>query len=179
MPVTNKPTNIIYSPFIRYSGTSAYNNMIDNPREYSEEYIISASITEKFKLTPKKQSVIASVHNSFVGHFGLVRTLKRLQEIGEKWEFQRQHVRHFIDRCPCCQRMPINLCTSFYYIDVYSNKCLIINFVGPFSDGGYILVIVCTVTRWIVLYHTLDATDRKSTRLNSSHSIASRMPSSA
>ena len=49
-------------------------------------------------------------------------------------------------------------CTSLHNIDVYTNKCLIINFVGPFSDGGYILVIVCTVTRWIVLYHTLDAT---------------------
>ena len=37
-------------------------------------------------------------------------------------------------------------------------ECLNINFVGPFPDGGYILVIVCTFTRWIVLYHTLDAT---------------------
>ena len=81
------------------------NNMIDNPREYSEEYIISASIIEKFKLTPNQQRVIASVHNTFVGHFGLERTLKRLKEIDEIWEFQRQHVRHFIDRCPCCQKM--------------------------------------------------------------------------
>ena len=81
------------------------NNMIDNPREYSEEYIISASITEKFKLTPNQQRVITIVHNSFIGHFGLERTLKRLKEIGETWEFQRQHVRHFIDRCACCQKM--------------------------------------------------------------------------
>ena len=81
------------------------NNMIDNPREYSKEYIISASIIVNFKLTPNQQRVITSVHNSFVGHFGLERTLKRLKEIGETWEFQRQHVRHFIDRCPCCQKM--------------------------------------------------------------------------
>ena len=78
------------------------NNMIDNPREYSEEYIISASMIEKFELTPNQQRVIASVHNSFVGHFGLEHTLKRLKEIDETWEFQRQHVRHFLDRCPCC-----------------------------------------------------------------------------
>ena len=57
--------------------------MIDNPTEYSEEYNISASIIEKFKLTPNQQRVIASVHNSFVGHFGLKRTLKCLKEIGE------------------------------------------------------------------------------------------------
>ena len=32
-----------------------------------------------------------------------------------------------------------------------------IDFVGPFPDGGYILVIVSTFTCWIELYHTLDA----------------------
>ena len=37
-------------------------------------------------------------------------------------------------------------------------ECLNIDFVGPFPDGGCILVIVCTFTRWIELYHTLDAT---------------------
>ena len=26
MPLTYKPTNVVNSPFIRYSGTSAYNN---------------------------------------------------------------------------------------------------------------------------------------------------------
>ena len=57
------------------------NNMIDNPREYSEKYFISAFITEKFKVTPNQQRVIASVHNSFVGHFGLERTLKRLKKL--------------------------------------------------------------------------------------------------
>ena len=39
-----------------------------------------------------------------------------------------------------------------------SIECLNIDFVGPFPDEGYILVIVCTFTRWIELYHTLDAT---------------------
>ena len=95
------------------------NNMIDNPREYPEEYIVSASVLEKLKLTRNQQSVIASVHNSFVGHFGLVRTLKRLQEIGEKWEFQRQHVRHFINRSLLSGDVYVANtypCTSFYYI---------------------------------------------------------------
>ena len=33
-----------------------------------------------------------------------------------------------------------------------------IDFVGPFPDGGYVLVIVFTFTCWIKLHHTLDAT---------------------
>ena len=37
-------------------------------------------------------------------------------------------------------------------------KCLKIDFIGPFPDQGYILVIVDTFTRWVKLYHTTDAT---------------------
>ena len=37
-------------------------------------------------------------------------------------------------------------------------ECLNIDFVGPFPDGGYILVIVCTFTRWVESYNTIDAT---------------------
>ena len=138
------------------------NNMIDNSREYCEENIISASIIENFKLTSYQQRVIASAHNSFVGHFGLERTLKRLKEIREIWEFQRQHVRHFIDRCPCCQKMSmlkIPIHADHFTTSTYTPmECLNIDFVGPFPDGGHILVIVCTFTRWIELYNTLDAT---------------------
>ena len=37
-------------------------------------------------------------------------------------------------------------------------ECLNIDFIGPFPDKGYILVIVCTFTRWVELYGTADAT---------------------
>ena len=37
-------------------------------------------------------------------------------------------------------------------------ECLNIDFLSPFSDKVYILVIVCTFTRWVELYLTTDAT---------------------
>ena len=37
-------------------------------------------------------------------------------------------------------------------------KCLNIDFLGPFSDKGYILVILCTFTRWVELHLTTDTT---------------------
>ena len=37
-------------------------------------------------------------------------------------------------------------------------ECSNIGYVSPFPDRGYILVIVCSFTSWIELYHTLDAT---------------------
>ena len=36
--------------------------------------------------------------------------------------------------------------------------CLNIDFICLFPDKGYILVIVCTFTRWVELYATIDAT---------------------
>ena len=37
-------------------------------------------------------------------------------------------------------------------------ECLNVDFIGPFPDGGHILVIVCTFTRWVELYATKDCT---------------------
>ena len=137
------------------------NNMIDFPQEYTPETIIAANIIEKFKLTREQHNAIGKLHNSKVGHFGLERTLKRLKDINNTWQFQRQHVRWFIDHCPCCQKMsmlktPIHahgFSTSTYT----PMECLNIDFIGPFPDGGYVLVINDTFTRWVELYHTKDA----------------------
>ena len=67
-----------------------------------------------------------------------------------------QHIRYFIDHCPCCQKMnmlkiPISAhdsTTSTYT----SMECLSIFFIGPFPDQGYILVIVDTSTRIVSYY---------------------------
>ena len=91
------------------------------------------------------------LHNTVAGHYGLKRTLKRVKDLKETWEYQQQHVRYLIDHCPCCQKMnmlkiPIHahdFTTSTYT----SMECLNIDFVGPFPDQGYILVIVDTFTR--------------------------------
>ena len=37
-------------------------------------------------------------------------------------------------------------------------ECLNIDYIGPFPDKGYILVLVCTFTRWVKFYLTPDAT---------------------
>ena len=81
------------------------NNMVDSPKEYTPEVILAANIITKFKVPSDKYSIISSVHNSSCGHYGLERTLLRLQKLKHKWQFQRQHVRYFIDHCPCCQKM--------------------------------------------------------------------------
>jgi RNase H-like domain found in reverse transcriptase/Integrase zinc binding domain len=120
------------------------NNMKDAPREFSKEVIFSAKIIEKFTLAKAQYRTISSLHNSNVGHFGLDRTLKRLKAIGQVWEFQRQRVRHFIDHCPCCQKMSllkIPIHAHGFTISTYTPmECLNIDFVAPFPDDGYVFV---------------------------------------
>ena len=139
-----------------------YNNMKNSPTEYSEPEIFHASIIDKFSLTDYQYKTIASLHNSHVGHFGLERTLKRLKDVGKTWVFQRQHVRYFIDNCPCCQKMSllkVPIHAHAFTTSTYTPmECLNIDFVGPFPDGGYIFVIIDTFTRWVELYHTPNAT---------------------
>ena len=138
------------------------NNMIDSPKEYSEEHLISASIIGKFKLSTTIYKKISKMHNSTVGHFGLERTLKRFKDSKDTWTFQRQHIRAFIDNCPCCQKMSmikIPIHAHHFTTSTYTPmECLNIDFIGPFPDGGHILVIVCTFTRWVELYVTKDCT---------------------
>ena len=81
------------------------NNMLDSPVEYNKSEVLTSMIIEKFKLSDYQYKTISALHNSTVGHFGLERTLKRLHDSNKRWEFQRQHVRWFIDHCPCCQKM--------------------------------------------------------------------------
>ena len=48
--------------------------------------------------------------------------------------------------------------------------CLNIDFIGPFPDKGYILVIVCIFTRWMDLHRTADATALSPTECLPQHS---------
>ena len=135
--------------------------MVDGPKEYTEEHILSA-ISASTKPNKIQYSKISKLHNSKVGHFGLERTLRRFKKLKSVWQFQRQHVRHFIDNYPCCQKMSmlkIPIHARGFTTSTYTPmECLNMDFLGPFPDRGYIHVIVCTFTRWVELYLTTDAT---------------------
>ena len=129
--------------------------------KYSPEYILSALHIESYKSSPSQYSKIGMLHSTVVGHYGLERTLKRFKDLKDTWEYQRQHILYFIDQCPCYQQMnmlkiPIHAhgFTTSTYTPI---KCMNIDFIDPFPDQGYILVIVDTFTRWVELYHTTDA----------------------
>ena len=64
--------------------------------------------------------------------------------------------------CPCCQKkklLIIPVHAHGFTTSTYSPMdCLNIDFIGPFPDKEYILVIVCKFKRWVELYATIDVT---------------------
>ena len=134
-----------------YLSRLVQNHMLKN-KHFNQQLVLTTGYT----IPDEAYDKILKVHNSLVGHGGLERCLKRLADSNVAWKYMREHVRAFIKLCACCQKMsvlkiPIHghpFTTSTYQPMVRLN----IDFLGPFDDGGYILTIIDTFTRWVELY---------------------------
>ena len=100
--------------------------------------------------------------NAIVGHNGVDCTLTRLFCLNQVWKNKKQHVRSFIRNCPCCQKLSAvdteisaaHFSTSTHAIFDTSKT----DYIGPFPDKGYILVIIDTFSRWTEMFWCKDAT---------------------
>ena len=130
-------------------------------RKEENKYIMAALHVDKV-ISTEHYKAISSCHNSMIGHGGLERTIRKLKTLKFNWEAMRGDVREFIRKCPCCQKMsqvkpPVN--AYKYTTSTYRPmECLNMDFIGPYPDKGYVLVIICTFTRWVELYPVLEAT---------------------
>jgi transposase InsO family protein len=130
-------------------------------------------LTAMLIATPMSQDVfnmISSVHNSVNGHHGVDRTMKCLSRISDSTKVAnlRAYVHLFIKKCPFCQKIdmlkfPIHA-SPFTTSTYYPMECLNIDFIGPFHDKRYILVIIDAFSRWVELYLCTAATASESAR---------------
>lgn len=133
--------------------------LCENKKEAQVKFV--AALHAQQPITTEHYDLIAFCHNTIVGHGGVERTLRKVKQLKYKWEYMRSDVKEFIRKCPCCQKMSqvkpainaLNYTTSTYS----PMECLNIDFIGPFPDSGYLLVIICTFTRWVEIYPTPDA----------------------
>ena len=70
----------------------------------SSSFTISA-LTAIEPASDDQLEYIQMCHNAFVGHNGVGRTLTRLFSLQQVWKNMKQHVRTFIQNCPCCQKL--------------------------------------------------------------------------
>ncbi len=122
--------------------------------------------------------LIGKVHNEKTGHHGLERTLRMLTTpsspgseiilVDPKTPKLRSHVRQYIATCPCCQKMSMlktaihsNPYTTSRY---YPMECLNMDYIGPYHDGGYIMVVIDAFTNWVELYYSPQANSHYAAR---------------
>jgi hypothetical protein len=115
-----------------------------------------SAILPQRQISEDNYAVIEACHNSIVGHGGVDRTVAKIHSLNKRWDYLTQDVKKFIMLCPTCQKMSqikIPIHAVKYVASTYSTmQCLNIDFVGPYPDGGYLLVIIDTFTRWVELY---------------------------
>ena len=138
---------------------------------------------QDYEVPKDKESIIARHHNEYVGHHGVDRTIESiLRDKGdgsatEPWDNMRIHVKRYIQRCPCCQKM------SYLKVPIHTHKFTIavsqpfqrinIDRIGPLpaSDSGNncILVIIDCFSRWVSLYPLPDGKMEHTRRALMSH----------
>lgn len=135
----------------------------------SEEMLCTMS---EFRIPKDKYKIIATVHNSNAGHHGVERTLAKLQAQNNTWLYMREHVKRFVRKCPCCQKMShikVPIHTHPFTTSRYEPmECINIDTIGPLpSDqfgNTYILVVICCFTRFVELYAINDTTAQPAAR---------------
>jgi hypothetical protein len=105
-------------------------------------------------------NILTKVHNSYIGHLGVERTLKRLKRENITWEGMRLDIMSFIKACPCCQKMSrikVPILTSPFTTASYGlGMKLSMDCIGLLTetDDGFthILAIIDNFSRYIGLY---------------------------
>jgi hypothetical protein len=150
----------------------ALSRLCINRKENAPRGVVSAILPTN-PISQEHYSAIAACHNTMVGHSGVERTIKKLKSLKLNWPYMRQNVWTFIQDCPCCQKMshlrpPVNALK--YTTSTYRPmECLNIDFLGPYPDEGYLLVVIDTFTRYVCIYPTPDASAASAARALTQH----------
>jgi transposase InsO family protein len=74
-------------------------------RVFHETIEIVNNIESTIRIPNDMYRLIASKHNSLVGHKGIDKTIAALKDDNHQWPLMRQHVKQFVKHCACCQKM--------------------------------------------------------------------------
>jgi endogenous inhibitor of DNA gyrase (YacG/DUF329 family) len=132
------------------------NRMQEFPKEYEPEKFFLSAIMRDYQIPLDKRTLINQVHNTLSGHHGVQRTMKKLAKSFPTWPYMLQHVTKFVKECPLCQKisqMKPQIHTHPFTTSSYTPmECINVDFVGPYPDGGYVLVLIDCFSRWVELF---------------------------
>jgi hypothetical protein len=144
---------------------------MENPKEIGTPQNLLNIFTD-FHIPDEKYKLIAEVHNSTRGHFGVEKTMQKLIAGDNRWEHMREHIRAFIKKCPLCQKMsyiktPIH--THPFVIGTYRiMERVAVDTIGPLpidtAGNQYIITMIDCFSRYTLLVAAPDATARSAAK---------------
>jgi hypothetical protein len=131
----------------------------------------------KIHIPRDKYRIIEKQHNSVVGHFGYIPTMRTLRNGKYQWRGKGDHVQTFLKTCAICQKMsqvkPIIYATPFTAASYRPMDTLNIDSIGPVSTDRFgschIIVKICCFTRFIELYAAADTSAMSAARALLNH----------
>lgn len=151
----------------------AFSRLVIHHGKVNESTLMVRSQITITKLPTNIRKIIGKVHNSLAGHNGVEKTISKLESQGvTPWQYMREHIKHFIEHCPVCQklseRINKNFTEPFTTAVTEPMHTLNMDAIGevPTDEEGYchILVIVCCFTRFVELYAIKDVTGKEAAR---------------
>jgi transposase InsO family protein len=161
--------NVTYIPGANNNVADAFSRLLCPIEEQGEDDVLAAlsmtPIEKPLRIPQRYYEYVKRCHNRTIGHGGVDRTLTLLQDYLdraqiESWPLMRQHVRAFIQRCPCCQKMRTlrPLITVHPYVTWAYNVMdrLAVDTMGPFDEdqrgNKYVIVVIDCFSRFVELY---------------------------
>ena len=135
------------------------------PDDVTEDELLTLCPLMDSNMIPRdKYKLISAVHNSRVGHFGVEKTINKLDSQNYNWPDRLLHVKQFVRQCPCCQKMSklkIPITTHPFTLAAYGIMDRInVDTIGPLpmdDDGNqYIVAIIDCFSRFLELYPVKD-----------------------
>ena len=144
----------------------------ENGEVSSDDIIHTLASFHDFLLPEDKREIICKIHNSQSGHFGVEKTTQKLLDLGHNWTHMREHVKTFIKKCPCCQKMsylkPVIHTHPFTLGTYQPMERVAIDTMGPLeadeTGNRYIIVIIDCFSRYCLLIPSPDATAKSAAK---------------
>ena len=122
----------------------------------------SLCVLKEMRIPDDKYKILSQFHNTHVGHHGVDRMLQHLRGNGHQWDYVREHVKKFIAKCPCCQKMstlkvaihtrPYSL-SSAKPMEILHMDSLYMGIADDY-ENQYVLVLIDSCSRWVELFPT-------------------------
>ena len=117
----------------------------------------------------EKYNRFKSVHNPYIGHFGVEETTRMLNEQQLNWPGIVKDVKEFCQSCPTCQKCRLGqgsfdaAIRPIHVEEPFSN--IGADFIGPLPEdeqgNRYILALICLFSRFVLLYPTKSNTAKE------------------